>query len=54
MSGWELFTWISAFVLAFGSIAVFLAFLFDLREMRRRLKSGDDEDHPSRDFKPSD
>ena len=30
MSGWEIFTWISAVILGVGSVIVFVLFLFDL------------------------
>ena len=43
MSGWEQFTWISAWVLALGSIIVFIVFLWQLPDMLRRAR-GENED----------
>lgn len=37
MSGWELFTWLNAWVLGVGSVLVFLWFLRDVPGMLRRL-----------------
>jgi len=43
VSGWELFTWICVLILGGGSIAVFLAFLFTLGDMKKELGSGKSE-----------
>jgi len=52
MSGWELFTWINVWILAAGSIGVFVLFLLQLPRMMKRLSHQEDEkdkgpDHPS-------
>ena len=44
MSNWELFTWISTWVLALGSIIVFALFLWQLPEMLRRARQGNESD----------
>lgn len=41
MSGWELFTWFNAGVLAVGSVVVFALFL---RQLPRLLGRRDDDD----------
>jgi len=38
MSYWEIFTWITAFILGFGSIAVFILFLKDIREILKKFQ----------------
>ena len=47
MSNWELFTWISTWIMALGSIVVFVLFLRQLPEILRRSRQeneGDDAD----------
>lgn len=44
MSGWELFTWINVWILAAGSIAVFVLFLLQLPGMMKRLSHRADEE----------
>ena len=45
MSGWELFTWLSVWILAGGSIIVFVFCLLQLPAMLRR-QSGERDNHP--------
>jgi hypothetical protein len=44
MNGWDLFTWAMIAVLAVGSLAVFLAFLVDARELLRNTPRASDAD----------
>ena len=44
MSNWELFTWISTWIMALGSIVVFVLFLWQLPEMLRRIRRENDSD----------
>tara|TARA_B110000495_G_scaffold196850_1_gene206275 strand:- start:487 stop:609 length:123 start_codon:yes stop_codon:yes gene_type:complete len=37
MSNWELFTWITVFILGFGSVAVFVLFLQDIKEILKKF-----------------
>ncbi len=37
MSYWEIFTWITVFILVFGSIAVFVLFLKDINEILKKF-----------------
>ncbi len=37
MSHWEIFTWITVFILGFGSVAVFVLFLKDINEILKKF-----------------
>ena len=37
MSGWEMFTWITVLILGLGSIAVFILFVKDIRQILKKL-----------------
>ena len=38
MSYWEMFTWITVFILGFGSIAVFILFMKDIRQIMKKFQ----------------
>ena len=38
MSGWEMFTWITVLILGFGSIAVFILFVKDIRKILKKFQ----------------
>ncbi len=37
MSHWEIFTWITVFILGFGSVAVFVFFVKDIKEILKKF-----------------
>ena len=37
MSNWEIFTWITVIVLGFGSVAVFVLFVKDIKEILKNF-----------------
>ena len=37
MSYWEIFTWITVFILGVGSVAVFVLFLKDIKEILKKF-----------------
>jgi len=37
LSGWEIFTWITVIVLGFGSVAVFVLFVKDIKEILKKF-----------------
>ena len=37
MSGWEMFTWITVLILGLGSIAVFIFFVKDIRQILKKF-----------------
>jgi len=37
MSYWEIFTWITVFILSFGSVIVFVLFLKDIKEILKNF-----------------
>jgi hypothetical protein len=37
MSNWEIFTWITVIVLGFGSVAVFVLFVKDIKEILKKF-----------------
>ncbi len=37
MSGWEMFTWITVLILGLGSIAVFILFVKDIRQILKKF-----------------
>ena len=38
MSGWEMFTWITVLLLGLGSIAVFIFFVKDIRQILKKFQ----------------
>ena len=38
MCNWEMFTWITVFILGFGSIAVFILFVKDIRQIMKKFQ----------------
>ncbi|MCS5639215.1 MAG: hypothetical protein NZ692_02450 [Candidatus Marinimicrobia bacterium] len=38
MSGWEMFTWITVLILGLGSIAVFILFVKDIRQILKKFQ----------------
>ena len=38
MSGWETFTWITVFILGFGSIIVFILFVKDIAHILKKFR----------------
>jgi len=38
MSSWETFTWITVLILSFGSIAVFVFFVKDIRQILKKFQ----------------
>ena len=38
MSGWEVFTWITVIILGLGSIAVFIFFVKDIRQILKKFQ----------------
>ena len=36
MNNWEIFTWITVFILGFGSVAVFIFFVKDIKEILKK------------------
>ena len=38
MSNWEMFTWITVFILGFGSIVVFILFVKDIRQIMKKFQ----------------
>ena len=38
MSNWEMFTWITVFILGVGSIAVFILFVKDIRQIMKKFQ----------------
>jgi hypothetical protein len=38
MSWWELFTWITVFILSFGSVAVFVLFVKDISQILKKFQ----------------
>ena len=38
MSNWEMFTWITVFILGFGSIAVFILFMKDIKQILKKFQ----------------
>ncbi len=38
MSGWEMFTWITVLILGLGSIAVFIFFVKDIRQILKKFQ----------------
>ena len=38
MSGWEVFTWITVIILGLGSIAVFILFVKDIRQILKKFQ----------------
>jgi len=37
MSHWEIFTWITVFILGFGSVAVFVLFVRDIKKILKKF-----------------
>ena len=37
MNNWEIFTWITVFILGFGSVAVFIFFVNDIKEILKKF-----------------
>ena len=37
MSYWEIFTWITVFILGFGSVAVFVLFVKDIKQILKKI-----------------
>ena len=37
MSNWEIFTWITVIILSFGSVAVFVLFVKDIKEILKKF-----------------
>ena len=37
MSNWEIFTWITVIILGFGSVAVFVLFVKDIKEILKKF-----------------
>ena len=38
MSNWEMFTWLTVFILGFGSITVFILFVIDIRQILKKFQ----------------
>ena len=38
MSGWEIFTWITIFILGFGAIVVFVLFIKDITQILKKFQ----------------
>ncbi len=38
MSGWEMFTWFTVLILGLGSIAVFIFFVKDIRQILKKFQ----------------
>ena len=38
MSGWEMFTWITVLILGLGSIAVFIFFVKDIKQILKKFQ----------------
>ena len=38
MSAWEMFTWITVLILGLGSIAVFILFVKDIRQILKKFQ----------------
>ena len=38
MSGWEMFTWLTVLILGLGSIAVFIFFVKDIRQILKKFQ----------------
>jgi len=37
MSHWEIFTWVTVFILGFGSVAVFVLFVRDIKKILKKF-----------------